>query len=200
MTAPMRLTRANVENLRRSARLYGFGSLPRSISPALLGGLQSEARRRAGETSRAEQNDGVRYRASISALGRRAYRFLRSGEVSRLLSAAFGRRYALSEQRSCVTHYGEGDYLGPHLDEPAADCAVTVIVYLNSKGRPGRARTGLQLRVYGRTLARSRRPRLILPTRSGAVIIGRGSQFWHERPMLAKGESLVALTACYWAC
>ena len=44
-----------------------------------------------------------------------------------LLSAIFGETFVLTERRSCLTFYNEGDHLGPHVDRPAEECVVTII-------------------------------------------------------------------------
>lgn len=182
----------------RSVRTFGFGQLPASIRPATLAGLQAEAGAGKGIALRAEQAAGIAYKADIIALGPRARGFLGSDELAALLSTVFGERFVLAEQRSCFTSYEEGHHLGPHLDEPAAECAVTLIVCLVAEGPAlGASATGLELRVYGPGWPLDRAPRLILPSRPGCIVAGRGSVFWHERPMLRPGEHVVALTACY---
>src|SRR5262245_34392956 len=42
-----------------------------------------------------------------------------------------------------------------------------------------------------------RSPRAIIPTHAGGIVVGFGSRFWHERPMLDEGERVAALTGCY---
>ena len=197
MKPAIRLKRCDVEHLRVSTQRKGFASLSSALDADSLRALRAEAARLACETSRAEQRAGVRYRAGIAPLGPRALGVLRSRQVDSLLCRVFGRRYVLSEERSCLTRYEEGDHLGAHRDEPAGECTVTVIVYLEAKARRCATRTGLELRVYGRTLASHRRPRLVIPTRAGTLVVGRGSRYWHERPTMSKGERVVALTACY---
>jgi hypothetical protein len=187
-----------IETLRLSVLRFGFGQLPAPIGQATLAGLQQEAEEGKGAARRAEQSVGIEYKADIIALGPRARGFLGSGELADLLSTVFRERFVLAEQRSCFTSYDEGHHLGPHLDEPAAECAVTVIVCLAEKGRAlGSSATGLELRVYGPSWPLDRAPRVIFPSRPGSIVVGRGSVFWHERPMLRPGEHVVALTACY---
>ena len=63
--------------------------------------------------------------------------------------------------------------------------------------RPTRLLTGLELRIYGEEMTQNCQPHLTIPTRTGGIVIGHGSKFWHERPMLQKGEQVAALTGCY---
>jgi hypothetical protein len=131
-------------------------------------------------------------------LGPRAQHFLSDTETINLLSDVFGQQFELSSDRSCVTLYRAGDYLGPHVDEPASECAVTLIVYLDVIGVGAESgATGLELRIYGPERPLSLEATLTIPTECGAVVIGAGSKFWHERPVLEKGEQIDALTACY---
>ena len=46
-------------------------------------------------------------------------------------------------------------------------------------------------------MTRDCKARLTIPTHTGGIVVGRGSKFWHERPMLEKGEQVAALTGCY---
>lgn len=198
MALTLRLRRAEMERLRRATQARGFAALPNAVGPDLLRRLQGEARKNRSQAERTVQSAEVCYRAWIAPLGHHARTLLGGDSLSRLLLRTFGRRYRLSENRSCLTCYEEGDRLGLHRDEPGSECAVTVIVHVSVDRTHRRAgRTGLELRIYGRTMRPTPQPRLVLPTRTGDLVIGRGSAFWHERPALAKGEQLLALTACY---
>jgi hypothetical protein len=124
--------------------------------------------------------------------------FLTDEPVLRLLRDFFGGEHALSEAISCVTFYDGSGHLGAHLDQPAEDCAVTIIVYLDAESPdPAAPDTGLVLAVYGEDRASVGVPRLRIPTRAGTIVLGRGSRIWHERPRLKEGESVVAITGCY---
>lgn len=161
-----------IEALRLSVRTFGFGQLPASIGHATLAGLREEAGAGKGAALRAEQSDRIVYKADIIALGPRARGFLRSDELAALLSTLFREHFVLAEQRSCFTSYDEGHHLGPHLDEPAAECAVTVIVCLGAKGPAlGSSATGLELRVYGPSWPLDRTPRVIFPSRPGSLVV-----------------------------
>src|SRR6185295_10895773 len=106
------------------------------------------------------------------------------------LYSVFDERLMLAEGVSCLTFYGEGDHLGPHVDEPASECAVTILVYLDASGAasPPAPGTGLVLRVYTEQKPEGEAARLTIPTRTGAIVVGRGSRVWHERPRLLPGE------------
>ena len=198
MTPLVDLSHDDVQALRRRVRSSGFGLLSDAIAPTVLRGLRDEAEERRSDAKFAEQTAGVRFRSSIAALGPKASGFLRDRQLAGLLSAVFGAAFVLTEDRSCLTFYDEGDHLGAHRDEPATECVVTIIVYLTVSGpSPRPPRSGLELRVYGREMTESCPTRVTIPTRPGALVIGLGSEFWHERPMLEQGEQVSALTACY---
>jgi hypothetical protein len=188
----------DVEQLRLSVRSFGFGLLSDVIVPSVLRGMQEEAEERRNAAVRAERSADLRYRANIASLGPRARDFLCSRQLADLLSATFDGSFVLTEHRSCLTVYKEGDHLGPHLDKPAEECAVTIIVYVAATAAARRSlQTGLELRVYGQEMSRDGKARITIPTRTGGIVVGRGSTFWHERPMLEQGEQVAALTGCY---
>ena len=121
-----------------------------------------------------------------------------SVETRDLLYQVFGEHAVLSEGVSCLTYYGEGDHLGPHLDMPAEECSVTIIIYLEATSpAPDAPDTGLILRVYGEDMAAGDEARLTIPTHAGSIVVGRGSKVWHERPKLKTGEWVAAVTGCF---
>ena len=182
----------------RSVADYGFAALDDRIAPVVLQALRAEAEDRLASALAAEQSCSLSYRASITGLGQRALAFLHDWETRALLTRLFGGEYALTEQWSCLTCYRTGDHLGAHLDEPASDCAVTIIIYLTAQSPdPLAADTGLVLKIYGERPETVGRPRLSVPTRVGTIVHGRGSRIWHERPKLLAGETVVASTGCY---
>ena len=76
--------------------------------------------------------------------------------------------------------------------------AATLILYLEADSPdPKNLKTGLQLKVYGRDITEGHVAIANIPTRRGTLLVGYGSQFWHERPRLLGGESVTALTACF---
>jgi len=56
---------------------------------------------------------------------------------------------------------------------------------------------GLSLRIFNDGETCAAEPCAVIATRVGTVVVGRGSSFWHERPVLQPGERVVALTACF---
>jgi len=188
----------SIEKLRSSIDSFGFGLLTDAIAPSLLERLQNEATERSKGATFAEQSSGLAYRASITSLGPCARDFLGNPKMTDFLTSIFGGRFVLTEHRSCLTFYKTGDHLGPHLDKPAEECMVTIIVYLIARG-PVRDsdQTGLQLRVYGEELTENPQAILTIPTTTGAIVLGRGSRIWHGRPSLQEGEFVAALTGCY---
>jgi len=189
------------EQGRRLAELvtmFGFAPLAGFLRPDWLGAMQAEAEVHLAGAVRAEQQEGLSYSAAMAGLGPVARAFLAHPEMLSLLGGHFGGAHALTEDMSCFTRYDAADHLGPHLDEPAAKCAITVIVYLDAVSPdPGSAESGLVLKVYGEDAASVGRTRLRIPTRAGTVVLGRGARVWHERPPLAPGERVTAITACY---
>lgn len=187
-----------VQNLERSVASYGFGGMPHVIRPEVLRTIQEEAEAKLGEAVLAEQFTGLRYRARIASLGDEAKGLLVNPHMLDLLERVFNERFELSEQISCLTCYGSGDHLGAHLDKPASDCAVTIIIYLfGSSPDPDAPDTGLVLNVYGESEDSVGNARLRIPTKAGTVVLGRGSRVWHERPRLKEGEEVIAITGCY---
>ena len=176
----------------------GFGLLARSIEPPLLADLQCEAEERRQSAAFAEQISSLKYRVRIASLGPKAREFLRSEPMMSLLSAVFGGEYTLTEGRSCMTFYEEGDHLGPHLDQPPEECQVTIIIYVSAvSASPESPETGLVLRIYGQEPERDGAILASIPSRTGGIVLGRGSEVWHERPTLQKGECVASVTGCY---
>lgn len=197
--AKLLYTAADLERLREGVRTYGFGCLRDALSPAVLDALQREAEERLGLALFAEQTSDLSYRAKIISLGPTASDLLAGPEARDLLHAVFAEHLVLGEGVSCLTFYGEGDYLGPHIDQPASECAVTILVYLAASGAasPPSPATGLVLNVYTEQKPQGEPARLTIPTRTGTIVVGRGSRVWHERPRLLAGEQVVALTGCF---
>jgi hypothetical protein len=187
-----------LERFRLHVHTLGFGRLPTKLNPVVLRELQDEADASFGAASAAEQDVGLLYRARIAPLGPRATAFLSGLSMRAVLNDVFHERFELTSRRSCLTYYLEGDHLGPHRDEPADECAVTIIVCLKAIGPADRSPgTGLVLRVLGNGPSGDVEPRLMISTRSGDIVVGCGSEFWHERPRLQAGESVAVLTGCY---
>lgn len=191
----------DVAAMAASVRACGFGALPGGLSPEMLAALRAEAEASLGTMKRAESAAGLCYRARMCGLGPVAFSVLEGAEMSGLLGQVFGGRFMLSRHISCLTHYGSADHLGAHLDKPAEDCTVTVLLYLRARSpAPGAAETGLVLKVYGEAEDSIGAPRLSIPTTEGTVVLGHGSRVWHERPPLQPGEDVIAITGCYRAC
>lgn len=179
-------------------KTYQFAPFVGAIQDDWLVALQAEANARSSGAVLAQQDDGLCYKASITNLGPVALDFLTHPEVTRLLRTYFGGTYTLSKDISCLTFYDATSHLGAHLDEPSEKCTVTIILYLEAiRLGPQTAQTGLVLNVYGADKSSIGAPSLQIPTRSGTLVLGRGSQVWHERPKLQAGESVTAITGCY---
>jgi hypothetical protein len=194
------LDERRVAMLQSSIHLYGFGHLDGVIAPTVLKKMQEEATGLYDSARFARQSSSLAYSARMTSLGPVAQEFLSGVALLNLLRAMFGHGYALTRDRSCLTFYGPEDHLGPHLDKPADECVVTIIVYLTATRSRAKSRsdeTGLKLRIFGETLAENAEPILTIPTVTGAIVLGHGSKVWHERPRLQQGENVVALTGCY---
>lgn len=188
----------DVDHLSSSIATYGFGSLPSIISGPLLRALDAEARERDPAAAAAQSASQIRYSARMTALGPVGRALLFSRAMTALLLDVFGERFLPNEGQSCLTFYGEGDHLGPHVDQPAAGCVVTAIAYVATRRLEiTPQQTGMQLRVYGKRITPDAQPLLCIPTETGTLVLGRGSVTVHERPMLQKGEYVAAITGCY---
>ena len=188
----------DIDELKSSISRHGFGSLAGALAPAALRTLQEESATLLLDAKRAEQSEGLAYRASLTRMGPNGQAFFRGKAFGALLRDLFEESFELSETVSCITRYGEADHLGAHLDQPAELCAVTIILYLDVCGQGWPlSDTGLVLRVYGESMPADGEASLLIPTRTGAMAIGRGSRVWHERPRLREGEAVTALTVCF---
>lgn len=193
----IRVTAETLSSLRAGAREFGFVPLENALSDELMAGLRAEASAQRAVARPAVGTDANPYKSHIAELGDVARSFLTGSSVARLLQAAFEQSFALSKHASCYTYYEPGNFLSRHRDRPV-ECAATLIVYLDAASPdPQSAQTGLSLRVFGEDGAGATEPRAVIPTRIGTLVVGRGSSFWHERPMLQPGEHVVALTACF---
>lgn len=183
--------------LHQSVQEFGFAALDDALNEDLVEKLRAEAARQREAAVTADVEKEIRFRAHMGTMGDTARRFLKSRATLDLLQEVFDDAFTLSDDASCFTYYDNGDCLGMHLDRPPM-CVVTLIVYLHAVSpQPPAPDTGLVLRIYGRTKPTGEAPRLVIPTRAGGVVLGRGWETWHERPRLHEGEHVVALTACF---
>lgn len=185
---------------RRALDGFGFVAIRNAKTESIGAKLEREALTLRSAMKRAEKEDAdLTYRAGIASLGPEAQAFLEGPEVAATLNTLTGKRFHLTRDMSCLTEYVAGDQLGAHLDQPAARCALTAILYL-SCGSPDAdaADTGLQLRIYGPDKADIMRPpRAVIRTTPGCLVLGFGASIWHERPKLKTQECVMALTACF---
>lgn len=192
----------NIRNILNDAlsdlKTVGFTSFPGLILSTLVSELHAEAVRNKKNARSASSTSGHGYRAHLSGLGEAGRAFLAGRTMTALNGALFRMPLAPDKLASCYTYYQPGDFLGAHVDHPE-QCSVTAILYLDvvCSGR-NPARTGLELHVLGAAPSEQHcvRP-AIIPTRTGSLVLGVGSVYWHERPMLQDGEYVTAMTACY---
>lgn len=197
MTLPMLASGPeSAQRLRHGVAAHGFAALDDLLPAETLSALQAEAHAEAAAAVSAAHDA---YRSSIATLGPLAVSVLFGDAFLDLLHAAAGTQVAANAERSCLTIYRPGDYLGPHLDNPEEECWFTAILYLEARSAPAPdGCTGLELRVYREEKPTADTlPQLIIPTMAGRLVVGRGAQVWHERPVLQTGEQVMALTACY---
>lgn len=193
----IRFTTETQLSLRASVGEYGFAYLENALGDELKAALRAEAAAQSGNAHSAIESRAIPYKARIADLGDDALSFLRSPSIMQLLNALFEEPLTLSEDASCYTFYGPGDFLSLHRDRPI-ECAATLIMYLDAASPdPQSPWTGLSLRVFGKHGEKAAEPRLIIPTRIGTMVVGSGSRYWHERPPLQPDERVIALTACF---
>ncbi len=187
-----------LQRLRREVAADGFASCDQALDPKLISALQAEARAAFAHSVTAEDDGSVSYRAKMGNLGPVGKAFLSHTATTAVLDSIFEGCVTVSENASCYTFYAEGDHLGLHQDR-SDSCHVTLILYLEVNGpSPRPASSGLELRVYGcERPAETEAPKVIILTYIGRVVVGRGAKVWHERPRLAQGEQVMALTSCF---
>jgi hypothetical protein len=192
----IRFTTETQLSLRASVSEYGFAYLEDALGDELTA-LRAEAALKRDNARSAIESSAIPYKARIADLGDDALSFLRSPSIAQLLNALFDEPLTLSEDASCYTFYGPGDFLSLHRDRPV-ECTATLILYLDAASPdPHSPLTGLSLRVFGEHGEKAAEPRLIIPTGIGTMVVGSGSRTWHERPPLQPDERVIALTACF---
>ncbi|MEM6858430.1 MAG: hypothetical protein AAF559_11210 [Pseudomonadota bacterium] len=181
---------------------FGFCEARAGIEPAALLMLRhaAQAQLRSAQPAQQLESGKLQYQAFITELGPTIERHFERPELLELLASLFGASFALTSDRSCLTRYKAGDHLGAHRDEPADECDVTIIAYLKVvDGSPCETDAlSPRLNIYTRERPRpEEEPRLVIPSAEGTLVIGIGSQIWHERPDLTDGQEVVAVTGCY---
>lgn len=191
------LTCDDIVTARTNLKTAGFICLKSVLGSQLLSELHLEAFHKKKDAVPACGTSQCQYQAHLAGLGKSGIAFLAGDHISKLLDGLFGIPLTLEEGASCYTYYQPGDFLEPHLDH-AELCIVTVILYLDV-ARPDKNtdKTGLELHIIGESPSDEDKPRVVIPTQTGSLIIGLGSVNWHKRPTLQNGEFITALTACY---
>ena len=186
-----------LQNLALSLEIIGFGALSGAVEANALASLKREAAQRRAGARLVYGTKPCLHSACLAGLGNAGFEFLHGRLIQNVLYALFNEPLELEEGASCYTYYSAGDCQGPHLDHPR-QCAVTVILYVDVR-TPARkaADTGLQLRILENDDGGPGPIRAALRTELGGILVGLGSEHWHERPRLRAGERLTALTACF---
>ena len=193
-------TRGELASVLREFNRTGFVAIDNDFTKNLAIVLANETNLQDEHIKRAARNDKeLKYSAGISQLGPKAKQWLEGNELLGTLSLLTGDSHCLTEDMSCITVYQCGDQLGPHKDQPPEKCDVTCILYLDCESpNPDSPLSGLRLNVFGRCRASiNHAPLATILTKAGRLAIGRGSQVWHERPLLKTGESVIAMTVCF---
>ncbi len=180
--------------LRDAIAAIGFAPLgPPALPHALFEALRAEAARQQPSGWSKPSGDAIDHEAWRANLGPAGLAYATAPETLALIADAMGEPVAFSGEASCYTYYETaGSFLGRHRDR-LESCTYTLILYLEAEAPAAQAPSaGLTLRVYGD-------PPTSIATLPNRLVLGRGSQVWHERPPLAPGERVVALTACYTA-
>lgn len=184
-------------DLASSLDSVGFGALTGVVDAKTLASLSLEASQRRADARLVFGDEPCVHSAHLAKLGDKGLDFLSCSLVQTLLGSLFREPLGMAADACCYTYYAPGDCLGPHLDH-SDQCRVTVILYLDLKGARQRTPdTGLQLRILETIDGGSGPVRAVLPTELGTIVVGLGSEHWHERPRLQAGEHLTALTACF---
>jgi len=184
----------HLASARATLRQLGFAELRGVVPAPALEALRTEAAAQRSKAQLAGAAGETAYRSRIAELGALGKAFVWAPATSRLLCDVLGSPFSPSEQVCCYTYYQSGDFLSRHLDRPDT-CTATLILYLVARSpAPELPHTGLALRVFGSDGAE---PMTVIPTRCGSLLLGRGTEVWHERPRLQPEEYVVALTACF---
>lgn len=185
-------------NILHGLRETGFARIKSYLPEGLFSELRLEANSLKLTAKPVSSDSEIKYQARLEGLGEKGKAFLAGQWMTDLTNALFKPKLIPDNTASCYTYYKEGDFLAPHQDHPE-QCIVTTILYLDVTGNPSpTGKTGLELHLYkNETLLSSRQPSAIIPTIEGELLVGLGSQTWHERPILQAGESVTAITACY---
>lgn len=184
--------------LRGDLESNGFCVIRGAFGNVALNSLRNEATTLRRESIRTDVTDGTEYRASRSILGPYSRAVMSSSSLLTLMESLFEKRFTLSVLNSCLTYYEAGDKLGLHLDKPKDRCEITAIACLQATINRDIREEGSALRIFGklkptRQIAADR----TIPSQAGDLVLGKGSEYWHDRPTLLNGESVWVLACCY---
>lgn len=169
---------------------------PAPADPALLAALcaEGEAACDAGWRSGADGTGLVpAQRTTRGELGPVAAGWLHDGRLLEVVCDVAGCEVQQSWRSSCYTRYERGDFLAPHVDDPAG-CTVAVLLYLSVRA-PANPGLGLALDVFDEQDGAN--PVLRVTARPGRLVVLLGSQVRHGRRPLATGERVTLLSACF---
>jgi Tfp pilus assembly protein PilF len=199
MTFAKPLSGSELALLKAAVAADGFAAFgPPAIDDATLTAMRTEADYQKAKGWGRTNSKAVDHRCWRANLGPVARSFLTMGETIQLMSEVVGVDVIPRFEATCITYYeGPLDFLGVHHDRPQI-CSYTLILYLAavwpSTGAPG---PGLELHIFAPDDEAGTMPIRRIATRENMLVIGRGADVLHSRPVLREGESVVALTACF---
>lgn len=181
---------------RRGIAVFGPPALNLDIYEAVAVEAAEQRKAAAWPLSGGGERGKIQEQTMRGHLGPGARELMAAGATRALIKAVTGRTVQPGWSASCFTYYDEpGKYLGSHCDKEDA-CAVAMLSCVDARWPAGQdPGPGLQLRVY-----RDRTPhdlQLKVTSLPNRIVIFAGSVLAHERPAVAKGESVTTLCGCY---
>jgi hypothetical protein len=193
---------AEVLAARAALANVGFCELRQVFSDEIFGELQSEVIAGFDGAHFAKRDGATGYEAFIADFGPGVSAYHADHDLHALLTALTDRRFRLQENKSCVTYYLDGCFLGVHRDQIDGPIGLSVISYFWSTAStedPSRS-VGLRLNLHGNGAMPTDNPVSTIFTREASVVIGYGTHFWHGRPQLAPMEKVIASTGSFFSC
>ncbi len=181
----------------REFREHGLAVIASPALPSrLFASILREAARARATARKGGGGSAVPQANARGALGRAGRAMLRSERVQAFVTAITRTRVEAAIEASCYTYYDRpGHFCGVHRDRADA-CHVTFLLCLAAESRdaPG---PGLALEVFGKRYRDGQKPRRVLPSAGNTLILMRGSEMFHGRPPIRRGERATVLTACF---
>ena len=187
-----------VAESKSSIEKFGFTCIEDAIPNDLSENLLREALEKSGDAKRVVKHDNPAMDFYVADLGPFARDFFKRIDVKNLIEQIFEGPFEFVEDRSSVTYYIEGSFLGKHKDSIVGeDCfSVILVVYSSDEGCHPQ-NSGLQLQLFGNGPYPTKQPLSRIISRSGSIVAGRGNEYWHERPRLLAGEEVIVVAGSF---